>query len=654
MAKQLQKDIQQSSSQLVLFLQNVKRITYCQINPGETTPTVLYEIRKDSTLLSVNPPVSTHMIDCFPQTSQTSQKHFLVASHVDNDVIFGSSCTYATASVGCLLEPSPGPSTSSFPGDHCYIPEVVTGEVFCFLPLAVHSGLPVHVSCNFAVMKSRKGIQTSDDPSDTLAQFNIGLMEHVVPKAYCNLLEALQSMCKERNVPQQSYKFFSLWPLKEKLKTHNPWEHLIAPLYNLISSRELFFSEPMWKWVTLSNSVILHPGILCTWPASYNEPPLKCVINVVQILGCQLVDLPAEYREQFPKSELDNSIMEEYGFVELFFNSITSLQNHQHTRNEVLKNIFQIFSIISNQCSSPRQKYLEDFLRNNQCVPCTPMGTELKNCKDTVNPMASFARLYDIEDGVFPISDFCTNKLVKSALTQLGMVQDHMPWDMLVERARTVEDLYQIKQVKALERAKLIIECINRNLLNQIGIMNEVDSKGIESIPFLPVMRRPKSYPLHWKGESYKLLSGKELLINTVANIRLAGSQLPIVCDNSPNDGGCGTIHLCVRSELNITATPSSHVVIDQLCNLVEMYTEKHTSDTTPVATTPKCDITWIEDICSDIYKYLNDGLEDGTISDLYRLTSQSCVWTGECFVNWRAQVLFCTVYTHEAHPSCS
>jgi len=213
------------------------------------------------------------------------------------------------------------------------------------------------------------------------------------------------------------------------------------------------------------------------------------------------------------------------------------------------------------------------------------------------------------------------------------MVQDHMPWDMLVERARTIQDLYQIEQIKALERAKLIIECINRNLINQFGLMNQVDCKGIASIPFLPVMRRPNGYPLHWKGESYKLLSGKELLSNTEANIRLAGSQLPIVCDHSPEDGGCGTIYSCVRSELNITPTPSCHVVIEQLCNLVDMFITEHTSYTTPDAAIPRKDITWIENICSEVYKYLDDGLKDGTItnSDLYRLTSRPCVWTGVC-----------------------
>ena len=631
MAKQLLKNIQQSSSKLLVFLQNVKKITYSQINPGEAIPTVLFEVKKQSTTFSINPLVSIHTIDSSASTFQIFQDHLLVASCVNEDANY----KYTTASVACLLEPVPSTSSPSHPGDCCYIPKPVTGEVFCFLPLAVHSGLPVHVSSNFAVMKTRRGIHASNDPSDTLAQFNIGLMEDVIPKAYCSLLEALQGMCKKGIVPPESYEFFSLWPLKEKLMTHNPWEQLIASLYKLISSKELFFSKSTREWVTLAESVILEPGILCT---SSKEPSLECVTNVLQILHCRFVDLPPDYRRQLPKVELDGSTMNEHNFVKLFFNNISklSIQDHKHVRNNVLMKILQIFSLVSSQGSSHKQEYLEEFLRSNKCVPCTPVGADLKNCKDVVNPAASFAGLYEPEDGVFPISDFYTNKLISSALTQLGMIQDHMPWGMLLERARTVQEVYRFEQTKALYRTKLIIECVSRN--HQSGLMSTIDCKSLAGIPFLPVMKRPEGYPLHWKGESYELLSGNELLCNSEANVRLAGSQLPIVCDKSPDCGGCGTVQPCVMNVLNITTTPTCQVVIKQLYQLVEVFARKHTelaSHTTIDTTMPRVDITWIENICSEVYKYLDEGLSEGTISacDLYSLKFRSCVWTGECFI---------------------
>ena len=633
-AKQLLKSIKQSSSELLLFLQNVKKITYSQINLGQAIPTVLFEVRKQSTTLSINPQVSIHIFDCSTSTSQTSQEHLLVGSCVDDDADW-SNHKYATASVACLLECVPIPSTSSFPRGHHYIPKPVTGEVFCFLPLAVHSGLPVHVSSNFAVMKNRKGIHVSYEPSDILAQFNIGLMEHVIPKAYCSLLEALKSMCKEGIVPQKLYEFFSLWPHKDNLKTHNPWDHLILPLYKLISSKKLLFSESAKEWVTLAESDILEPGIL---QIGSTEPPLECVIKVLKILQHRFVDLPADFHTQLPKGSIDKSTMDEHSYVQLFFERISLLENYVNTRNTVLKNAIQIYSLVANQCSSHRQTYLEEFLRNNKCVPCTPVGADLRNCKDIVSPTASFARLYDSEDGVFPISDFYTNKLISSALTQLGMIQDHMPWGMLVERAKTVQEVYQIEQIKALNRAKLIIECINRNLINQIGSVGAVDCEILGSVPFLPVLKRPKRYPLHWKGETYQLLSGEELLCNSEANVRLAGSQLPIVCDNSPDQGGCGIIQYCVMNVLNITTTPSCQVVTEQLCQLVEVFAKEHTdlaSLTTPSTPISKLDITWIESICSEVYKYLDERLNEGIISvcDLHELTSRPCVWTGESFV---------------------
>ena len=625
MAKQLLKNIQQSSSELLLFLQNVKKITCSQINPGETTPIVLFKVEKQSTTISINPQVSIHIFDCSTSTSQTSKEHLLVACHVDQDADW-SDHKYVTASVACLLEPVPAPSTPSHPGACCYIPKPVTGEVFCFLPLAVHSGLPVHVSSNFAVMKSRRGIHASKDSSDTLAQFNIGLMEHVISKAYCSLLEALQGMCKKGIVPLESYEFFSLWPLKEKLMTHNLWEQLITSLYKLISSRELLFSKSTREWVTLAESVILEPGILCT---SSNE----CVINVLQILHCWFVDLPLDYRKELSKNILDSCTMNEQRFVKLFFNNISKLEDHKHVRNDVL---IKLFSLLSSESSSHQQEYLEEFLRNNKCVPCTPVGADLKNCKDIVNPSASFASLYDPEDGVFPISSFYTNKLISSALTQLGMIHDYMPWDMLIERAKTVQEVYQFKQSKALNRTKLIIECIDRN--HQIGLKSTIDHKSLASIPFLPVMKKPEGYPLDWKGESDKLLSGNWLLCNSKSNVRLAGSQLPIVCDNNPDHGGCGTIQSCVMKVLNITTTPSCQVVIEQLCQLVEVFAREHNelaSQPTPDTPILKLDITWVENICSEVYKYLDEELKEGTISvcNLHSLTSRPCVWTGECFI---------------------
>ena len=99
-----------------------------------------------------------------------------------------SECKDATASVACLLEQSLITATATH--------RKVEGEVFCFLPLALKTGLPVHISSNFAVMNSRRGIWTSDEESETSfeVKWNEKLMSTVVPSAYHLLLSALQTM----------------------------------------------------------------------------------------------------------------------------------------------------------------------------------------------------------------------------------------------------------------------------------------------------------------------------------------------------------------------------------------------------------------------------------------------------------------------------
>ena len=75
-------------------------------------------------------------------------------------------------------------------GQYTVIP--INGSVFCFLPLPVpNTGLPVHVSANFAVMSNRSGIWTSASsttPSDAREWWNQKLMETVIPAAYCKML----------------------------------------------------------------------------------------------------------------------------------------------------------------------------------------------------------------------------------------------------------------------------------------------------------------------------------------------------------------------------------------------------------------------------------------------------------------------------------
>ena len=99
----------------------------------------------------------------------------------------------------------------------------------------------------------------------------------------------------------------------------------------------------------------------------------------------------------------------------------------------------------------------------NPCVPCSPDGTELKLCTELVHPNADFANLFDSKDGMFPLELLTDSHLALSCLNYLGIVYEFIPWKMLVERAGTVQTLYHTDRTKALNRVKLILQCIDTN-----------------------------------------------------------------------------------------------------------------------------------------------------------------------------------------------
>jgi len=100
---------------------------------------------------------------CHIGTTSLPEQYWLVSSHT-REIQHDTCEKYATASVACLLD-NKITSKSSKKQTTSYLPSLVKGEVFCFLPLTLQTGLPVHVSSNFAVMTDRRGIRSSDDES---------------------------------------------------------------------------------------------------------------------------------------------------------------------------------------------------------------------------------------------------------------------------------------------------------------------------------------------------------------------------------------------------------------------------------------------------------------------------------------------------------
>ena len=613
-------NIKECSSKLFLFLQYIKSITVSQINQGEVTPTALLQITKEEKQLISGALAEVKKLRCLDvQSSQSQEDCWLVATHTDS-----INTKQATASVACLLEVT-NPNV-------CYNVEQVEGEIFCFLPLTQRTGLPVHVSSNFAVINNRRGIWTADEASksDSEVQWNMSLMQKVIPKAYHSLLVSLQVMHSQGMLKE--YAFYSLWPLEGDLTHHNPWVYAVHKLYDEeLSSSRLFHSASTHQWLSLQESKFLEPGIL--HQSSTDPNVLRCVLAIVTHLKLPLVELPSKYHTHL---SLSSSTITEKDFIQVFFKNITHFTNIQQSRNEVLQCMFEVYAIGLDHDPTERTNYMGECLTEHPCVPCTPDGSQLKKCDQVIDPNAEFANLFDSTEGMFPIQQFSERHLVVTAMLELGMISETIPWSMVIERAETVAQLYPTNRTKALTRVKLILQCIESNAK---GKQAKQEARALSTIQFLPVVKKPVDFPLPWFGEGHQLLSGEQLMMGATlhqaaeTNINIAGSQVAIINGASLEEGGCGYINKKTQEILQLQDTPSFQEVVNHLKLLISEFNSQQPNSEL---------VDWTNCICQQVYEYFDEQIQQETPAGqapqsvqlgLEELKSVPCVWNGKEFI---------------------
>ena len=603
-ALELLDDIYKCSESLILFLQHIQTITYQRITNSERQPTTLFTVcRKDFSFMHTiaQPGISTISIESEKGSNAKSSK-WLVSQHSTY-----SGDKYAVASIACELS-SDSPKKYS-------VNELLRGEVFCFLPLSQSTGLPAHVSCNFAVINNRRGIWTADESASTADEaevgWNIFLMENVIPKAYLGLLHAIKKM-HELDVLDM-YDFYNLWPQLGDLVQYNPWSKFVWKLYEELSSAALFYCNSQKEWKSLKQSRFLQPKIL-----SISEPQiLKCFTDILTHLGIPMVELPVKYHANFDHPFKDAVINEE-GFIKIFFSKISQLTAIQESRNAVIQAILEIYAAECDNHSNI-SLVLQKFMGQQACIPCSPDGQELKICSKLIHPRAEFAKLYDAEEGMFPSEELVKRSLPEVAMKNLGLIHTSIPWENVVERAKTVQALMKSDSDRAYHRIKYIIEAITSHTSNTQP--NPVLSIG--SIKFLPVMRRPDDYPLQWLGDESTLRSGDEMVMSGLnrSNIILAGSQWIFVCENEPFNQGCGFISPRAREVLGLKAFPSLESVIEHFIVII--------SEASVLST--DC----IDDSCRQIYTHLEKNLKSAQPSPLFnKLSDLACIWTGTRFIH--------------------
>ena len=607
---ELIQSIQQCGDKLLLFLQHIKRITVQKIETGQTKPTLLYKICKTTPQFPIT--LNCASVICVESTRvrerKRSSNNWLVSKH---ESLYGRKS--GIAHVACMLN-TIGGGRSSYNAD-----TDIQGEIFCFLPLSQTTGLPVHVSCNFAVINNRRGIWTSDEStsrSGTEVLWNIFLMTKLIPQAYVGLLSNLQRL--HENNMLQNYIFYSLWPLKSELQQKDPWEHCLNAFYKILASQKLFHSESIKKWLTVQQSKFLESNILC------QSGTPSCVFDVVHQLSLPIVDLPSSYRSQLNLKGL--TITEEV-FTRLFFDNLPILACIKSSRNEVVCYMLEIY-VSQRDRQSTISRLLKQYFDSHACIPCGKAGDVLRKCTEVIHPSASFASLFDESENRFPLGVLVTRHLASTAMQCLGMMYQSISWTLVLERARTVATLIEVDRLKALNRVKLILETISDP--TRMSGNPSSGSATIDKIPFLPVMKKLNEYPLQWYGDKHQLLCGNQLMLSgafsyipDLTNMRIAGSQVAFINEALPKDGGCGFIKGGMRGLLHLRSSPTCDEVIAHLKMVID--------------SSSTIDSQWINYTCSEIYAFIESALIKSGDSglNLHGLECIPCIWNGQKFLSF-------------------
>ena len=355
----------------------------------------------------------------------------------------------------------------------------VTGEVFCFMPLSIESGFPVHVNGSFSIYSNRRrlweeGVGEHQSLKPFEAKWNEALMEDALVQAYLQLLRILTSYdCKQYKID-----FHSLWPNPTKVNYPKAWKPFLHSFFKTIIDEEwlLFYCNGNWK--KLQDCLIVDPKL---------QNISECM-SIMNLLGENVLTLPQHFTEAFKCSGreafINSHMLTEDRFLgRFFFPRVSEIPNK--LRNAVLVHI------LDRRLNKHRDH--DDLLRTYPCFSCSKDGTVLRKPSKLVHPKGKAACLFYDEEQRFPLDDRFWEKERAMMLEELGMAVDVLPWCVLCERAERISSRRDVK------KAGLLIKHMNQ-MSPECEITSE-EMRILRAAKLLPILPKPNDYPFPWKSD---------------------------------------------------------------------------------------------------------------------------------------------------------
>ena len=476
--------------------------------------------------------------------------------------------------------------------------ERADGRIFCFMPLPVHSGTPVHINGAFAILSSRRSLceKTDDDRAYPEEEWNRALMEDAVCKAYIGALSQFTMLSSRKS----DFDYTSLWPKPETMSKH--CHGLDKSFYRkLLTTNGAPVMQKSGILGTIENILLLD------W---CQEECQKEALEVMEIArkDALTVCLPSDILSRIIEADVQGNIKNRVYDIQRFLTEIF-LPNITLCNQEVRDRLV-IFAL------NLKDKAVDDAISKSPCIPASPDGKTLKMPKDLVNPLNGCDTLFFPEEGMFPVETYCEDTILLH-LDRTGLRS--LSWELLLERAKTLqnlfdEDMYERKKCEDIQKKLLTTLSMRLSKLGETGMSNtdiEEYRNAFSQIGFLKICPKPKQYPMPWG-----FYNEDELVCSDEAiswdNRYLASSLRPVVDTQNWSKSLKVFLHL---DTLNI----STDVCIKHLETVIASFSARS------VKATHKDNVM---EAMQHIYHYLQDDKEA-----CESLKQSCCLFTGDTFV---------------------
>ncbi|XP_060636280.2 sacsin-like [Anolis sagrei] len=343
------------------------------------------------------------------------------------------------------------------------------GRAFCFLPLPIESGLPLHLTAAFAVLSNRKGLWDATEKG----KWNRALLRDSVLGAWLGALSQLRDLYKEGLL--EDYKYYTFWPDVRSAK--HPFSEAAKAFYQALingidGEQPVLFSDGK-KWCPARHACILAADVICEKQLS----PIAARIFPLLLPEPQIaVSLPSWVETNFEAcTQADVLLPNTYTWARFL-------------RELVLPNLAQLEApdrdALLLRALDMNDATVDKILTSLPCIPTTPKAL-LKNIKGLVHPGGPVAPLYTPEDGRFPMGEQFVQPQRLLRLEHLGMIKDRVAIEELIDRAKTVAALWHHDQEEACKRIRCILNLLNKHVQESF---NNTTQAVFREIPFLPAV----------------------------------------------------------------------------------------------------------------------------------------------------------------------